>query len=141
MMKARFCHLLFILTAGSFACSSADVSSKMSFYHGQTVPRQFFKVVRYSPQEVEFEIRVDFQQVHMYHIVLDENGKPLSEGWHLTTKLGPTYKVVMKAKKGAVFQEDKKYRLCIGNESPEKVFVTSNNYQCLADYEFVLSKK
>ena len=141
MAKARGLYLLLVPALGFFACSGTDVSSRMSFYHGQTIQSQFFKVVRYSPQEIEFDIRVDFQQVHMYHLVLDENGRPLSEGWHLTTKVGSTYRVVMKAKKGAVFQEGKKYRLCIGSESPEKVFVTTSNYLCLADYEFVLSKK
>jgi hypothetical protein len=141
MINARFGYPLLILALGSFACSSTDVSSKMTFYHGQTIPVQFFKVIRASPQEIEFEIKVDFKQVHMYHLVLDENGKPVSEGWQPTTKIGPAYTVVMKPKNGLFFEEGKKYRLCIGNESPEKVFVTSNNYPCIADYEFVLPKK
>jgi len=141
MIKMRFFTLLPILALGSFACSSADVSSKMTFYHGQTIPGQFFKVVRSSPQEIEFEIKVDFKQVHMYHLILDENGKPVSEGWQPTTKIGQAYTLVMKPKAGDLFVEGKKYRLCIGSESPEKVFVTSNNYPCVADYEFVLAKK
>jgi hypothetical protein len=140
-MKARLKEVWLILTLGSCACSSADVSSRMNFYHGQTIPAQFFKVVRHSAQEIEFEIKVDFKQVPMYHIILDENGKPLSEGWHLTTRIGPAYQVVMKPKRGRLFQEGKKYRLCIGSENPEEVFVTCNNYQCIADYEFVLPEK
>jgi hypothetical protein len=140
-MKARFHYLLSVLALGAFACSTADVSSRMTYYHGQTIPAQFFKVVRYSPQEIEFEIKVDFKEVHMYHLVLDENGKPVSEKWQLTTKIGPAYTVVMKPKKGAFFEEGRKYRLCIGSESPEKVFVTSDNYPCVADYEFELPKR
>lgn len=141
MVRARFIFVLGIIVLGAFACSTGDVSSKMTFYHGQTIPQQFFRIVRYSPQEIEFEIKVDFKGVHMYHLVLDGNGKPVSEGWQPTTKIGQAYTVVMKPKKDAVFEEGKKYRLCIGNESPEKVFVTSNNYPCVADYEFVLPKK
>jgi hypothetical protein len=141
MIKASFCCLLSVLVLGAFACSTADVSSKMTFYHGQTIPAQFFKVVRYSPQEIEFEIKVDFKDVHMYHLVLDENGKPIAEGWHPTTKIGQAYTVIMKSKKDAVFEEGRRYRLCIGNESPEKVSVTSNNYPCIADYQFILSRK
>jgi hypothetical protein len=139
--KAGPVSLVLFLVLGIFSCSSTDVSSKMNFYHGQTIPDQFFRVVRSSAEAIEFEIKVDFGQVHMYHLVLDENGIPLSEGWRLTTKIGTAYTVVMKAKKGKIFERGKKYRLCIGSQNPQEVFVTSNNYQCAADYVFVLPEK
>jgi len=126
---------------GAWSCGSSDVSSRMNFYHGQTIPDQYFKVLRSSPEEVVFEIQVDFKGVHMYHILLGENGKPVSEGWYPTTKIGQSYAIAMKPKTGMVFEAGKKYRLCIGNESPEKVFYSTSSYRCVADYEFILTIK
>jgi len=126
---------------GAWSCGSSDVSSKMNFYHGQTVPDLFFKILKSSAEEVVFEITVDFKVTHMYHLLLDESGKPVSEGWYSTRKIGQSYIVSMKPKPGMVFENGKKYRLCIGNESPEKVFIHTSNYKCAADYEFTLEIK
>jgi hypothetical protein len=134
-----FCALA--VGTGFMACATGDVSSKMSYYHGQTIPDQFFKILRSSAEEVVFEITVDFKVIHMYHILIDENGKPVSEGWYTTRKTGQSYTAAMKPKPGMVFQAGKKYRLCIGSESPEKVFITTSSYPCAADYEFTLEIK
>jgi len=112
----------------------------MNFYHGQKIPDQFFSVKNWSAGEITFEIKVDFKVIHMYHILLDENGKPVSEGFFSAVKIGASYSVVMKPKPGLAFEAAKKYRLCIGAESPEKTFITTNSYPCMADYEFVLGK-
>lgn len=135
--------LAFILAiaTGFMSCAAGDVSSKMSFYHGQTIPDEFFKVTEWSPDRVAFEIRVDFKIVHMYHVLLDENGKPLAEGWFKVIKMGAAYTAVMNPKPGRTFEAGKKYRLCVGSESPEKVFITTSSYPCVSDYEFVLTEK
>jgi len=139
MRTVLFIALAAAVVLGAMACASGgDVSSKMSFYHGQTIPEEFFKVTDWSADHIAFEIRVDFKVVHMYHVVLDEGGKPVSEGWYQTVKIGAAYTAVMKPKPGASFEAGKKYRLCIGSESPEKVFITSSSYPCMSDFEFVL---
>jgi len=141
MKKLMPIAFVLAMAMGFMACASGDVSSRMSFYHGQTIPDQFFKILQNSPEEVVFEIKVDFKVIHMYHILLDENGKPVSEGWYTTTKMGQSYTVAMKPKTGMVFEAGKKYRLCIGSESPEKVFISTSSYPCIADYEFTLEIK
>jgi hypothetical protein len=121
------------------SCSSGGgVTSKMTFYHGQTIPDQFFRVIRWSPSEVEFEIKVDFKVIHMYHIILDAADRPIAEGWFSTKRTGTAYTVAMKPIPGQAFEAGKPYRLCIGSESPEKVYITTSNYRCVADYEFTL---
>lgn len=141
MKKALAAAVALAISLGTFACSSGDVSSKMNFYHGQKIPDQFFSVKNWTPAEVTFEIKVDFKVIHMYHILLDEIGKPVSEGFFSTTKIGTSYTVIMKAKPGLSFEAAKKYRLCIGAESPEKIFITTNSYPCMADYDFILENK
>lgn len=141
MKKALFGAMALAICLGTFACGSGDVSSKMNFYHGQKIPDQFFKLVSYSAEEVTFLIQVDFKSVQMYHILLDANGKPVAEGWYPTAYIGTGYTLSLKPKKGDLLQEGKTYRLCIGRSHPEEVFVTSSNYRCLADYEFVLGNK
>jgi hypothetical protein len=141
MKKKLSAAALCLVSSLCFSCASSDVSSRMNYYHGQTIPDQFFKVLRWSPDAVELEIKVDFKAVHMYHIILDENDRPLSEAWLPTAMIGSAYTVVMKPKEGLFFEAGKKYRLCIGTDNPEEVFVTSSNYPCVADYEFVLTMK
>jgi len=141
MKKILFLAALGLAVIGAWSCGSSDVSSKMNFYHGQTIPDQFFKILRSSAEEVVFEITVDFKVIHMYHVLLDESGKPVSEGWYTTTKMGQSYTAAMKPKPGMAFESGKKYRLCIGSESPEKVFISTSSYPCTADYEFTLEIK
>ena len=141
MKRAFFAALSVSIFLGAMSCASNNVSSIMNYSHGQTIPDQFFKVVRWSKGDIQLEIRVDFKTVHMYHIILDETGEPVSEGWFPTTKVGTAYTVAMKIKPGLTLEAGKRYRLCIGNDNPEEVFVTSSNYSCVADYEFVLTMK
>lgn len=113
----------------------------MRFYHGEQPPPAFITVSRFSPQEIEFQISVSFNEDHLYHLVLDGD-EPLSEGWFPTQIIGKThYFVNMKAKEGVLFQAGKTYRLCIGAQNPELVSRYTNNYRCLVDYEFVLPEK
>lgn len=141
MKRAFIAALTVSVFLGAMSCASNNVSSSMNYSHGQTIPDQFFKVVRWSQDEIQLEIRVDFKAVHKYHIILDETGEPVSEGWFPTTMIGTAYTLVMKIKPGLAFEAGKKYRLCIGSDNPEEVFVTSSNYRCVADYEFVLTMK
>lgn len=141
MKKLLTLAFVLAMAIGFMACAPSDVSSKMSFYHGQTIPDQFFKILRSAAEEIVFEITVDFKVIHMYHILLDENGKPVSEGWYRTTKMGQSYTAAMKPKTGMAFEAGKKYRLCIGSESPEKVFIATSSYPCTAEYEFTLEIK
>jgi hypothetical protein len=126
--------------AACLSCAGAS-KGKMTFYHGNNIPAQFIDIVRWGPLEIEFSIRVDFLQPHLYHIVLDEND-PVAEGWFQTSRTkGQPYIVILKPKKGLSFSPGKEYRLCIGNENPEETVVYRSSYRCLADYKFVLPEK
>lgn len=139
MKKTILVSIIGLAVVGALGCaSSGDVSSKMSFYHGQTIPDEFFRVVEWSADHVTFEVRVDFKIIHMYHVLLDDSGKPVAEGWFKTIKMGAGYTVTMKPKPGLAFEAGKNYRLCIGSESPEKVFITTSSYPCVSDYAFTL---
>lgn len=128
---------LLLISVALISCT-AGKRAQMKFYHSQKIPDEFIRVTNHTAEELEFEIRVNFMQAHLYHIVLDEEN-PISEGWFPTAKTNSAfYTVKMKAKKDCQFQTGKKYRLCIGTNNPEEVFVHSSNYRCIADYEFVL---
>jgi hypothetical protein len=131
---------IIMIAAGGIGCAGGS-KAKMIFYHEKNVPAQYIEVARWTPQEIEFSIWVDFKESHLYHLVLDENN-PVAEGWFPTTKTkGQPYTVTLKAKEGLAFSPGKKYRLCVGSENPEAVFVYRSSYLCLADYEFILSEK
>jgi hypothetical protein len=138
-MKCPFAKFLITMAAAGGVCCTGGPKAKMTFYHQKNVPAQYIRVVRWSPQEIEFSIRVDFSETHLYHLVLDAN-EPVAEGWFPTAKTkGQLYTVTLKVKEGLVFSPGKKYRLCIGNENPEAVLVYRSTYLCLADYEFILA--
>ena len=126
---------------GLIGCAGERAKPALTYYHGQTPQEAYFEVVRYTPQEIEFKIKVKFASKYMYHLVL-EGEEPLAEGWYVTI-LGAedSYRLIMKAKKGVIFDPGKNYRLCIGNESPEYVARYRNSYQCAVDYAFVLPPK
>lgn len=123
---------------GFVACTSIHSSANMNYYHGKTIPAEFFRVVSHTSTEITFEVRVRFLQTQLYHLVLDGN-VPLAEGWFPTMKADKqSYEVTLKAKPGVEFVAGKLYRFCIGEQNPEYVSVHSTNYQCTADYEFML---
>jgi hypothetical protein len=126
---------------GLIGCAAETAKPAMIYYHGQTPQDEYFEVVGYTPQEIEFKIRVNFPVKYMYHLILDDN-EPLAEGWYVTI-LGAEdfYKLVIKAKKGVVFEPGKTYRLCIGNKNPEEIARYRSSYPCAVDYEFVLPPK
>jgi len=138
-MDKRLAALLpaaLILTAG---CASFYKSRpQMTYYRGQNVPEGFIRVVDSSPEEITFRIQVAFARGSLYHILLEGN-RPVAEGWFPTQRAGGQfYEVTMKPAAGATFGRGKVYRLCIGDQSPEAVQLTSSNYRCLADFEFTM---
>ncbi len=123
------------------ACSTYKSSPQMNYYHGQNIPEGFINVLKASPGEITFQVRVKFVQKQMYHLVLDGN-VPVSEGWASTQRAGgESYNVTMKPKEGQVFEVGKTYRLCIGVQNPQAVQMTTTNYPCVADYVFVFEEK
>jgi hypothetical protein len=121
------------------SCAPAT-RGKMHFYHGQKVPDEFISVLSSSAQEVEFKVRVEFKETRLYHLIL-EGDEVLAEGWYPAVRGAENfYTVRIKAKEGVQFETGKTYRLCIGVQSPEYIAVYSSNYQCLVDYEFVLTR-
>jgi len=141
-MKMNMLKGLTILAiAGFIGCAGERAKPALIYYHGLTPQDEYFEVVRYTPQEIEFKIKAKFAAKYMYHLVL-EGEEPLAEGWFVTI-LGAedAYRLIMKAKKGAAFEAGKDYRLCIGNESPEYVVRYRSSYQCAVDYKFVLPPK
>jgi hypothetical protein len=138
MKKAAMVLMAGCLLGGLVSCAASHFSAKMNYYHEKIIPAEYFRVVRYTASEIEFEVRVRFQQSYLYHLVLEGN-TPLAEGWFPAIKgQEQSYNVILKAKPGVEFAVGKTYRLCIGEESPELVGVHSSNYRCTADYEFKL---
>ena len=141
-MKSTIVKGLGILAVlGLIGCAAERAKPALTYYHGQTPQEAYFEVISYAPQEIEFKIKVKFASKYMYHLILEDD-EPLAEGWYVTI-LGAedSYRLIMKAKKGVVFEAGKDYRLCIGNESPEYVARYRNSYQCAVDYKFVLPAK
>jgi hypothetical protein len=123
---------------GFVGCGGKTPRPALTYYHGQNPPDAYFEVIRYTPREIEFKIKVKFAARYMYHLIL-EGDEPLAEGWQVTIlDAEDSYRLVMKAKKDAAFEAGKSYRLCIGKDSPEYVARYRSSYQCAADYTFVL---
>jgi len=142
-MKKVLTNGLFLLALfGLAAYATQGNQSTMHFSRGPTVPNLYVSVISHTSTVIEFKIRANFGGIHLYHLILDGD-EPLSEGWYPTSRVQTeAYTVKMKAKKKRVFEPGKKYRLCLGYQSPELVYArSSNNYQCLVDYEFVLEEQ
>ena len=139
MKKLVFYFIAFIFLF-CVSCSAPKVKkSKIILYHGIQPPEGYVSVLNFSPKEIEFRIRVKFKDRKLYHIIADEEGNFIAEGWYRTS-IDSTgiYYIKMKAKKGFKFQSGKKYRLCIGKQNPELMDLFTSKYRCLVDYEFVL---
>lgn len=139
MKKSAMILAAAFLLGGLAACATSRLSSgNMNYYRGQNVPPEYFKVASYTATEIRFEIKINFSQDRLYHLVLDGN-TPLAEDWVLmVTGRDQSYAAVLKAKPGVEFVPGKSYRLCIGEKNPEEVNIYSNNYQCVAEYAFTL---
>jgi hypothetical protein len=123
------------------ACSTYKAQPQLSYYHGRNVPEGYITILKASPEEIEFQIRVEFPQKQLYHLVL-EGDNPVAQGWFSTLRAGgQSYTVTMKPGKGLAFEPGKTYRLCIGQQNPQAVQMTSSNYPCLIDYTFVFQEK
>lgn len=139
MKKSAILTAAVLLVIGLAACTTSRLSSgNMNYYRGQNVPPGFFKVAAFTAAEIQFEIKINFAQERLYHLVLEGN-TPLAEDWILMVPgRDQAYTAVLKAKPGVEFVTGKEYRLCIGAKNPEEVNIYSNNYQCLAEYVFTL---
>jgi hypothetical protein len=134
--------ILISLAFGLAACSPYQAKPKMTYYHGQNVPEGYIEVVRASAIEIEFRVRVEFSQRHLYHLLLDGN-EPLAESWFPTSRMAGSeaYCVTFKLPEGKCLQAGQTYRLCIGTKNPEAVQMETSNYRCLVDYTFVFQAK
>lgn len=142
MKRLLFNPLILIFFMGMISCTSYMDKPKVHFTHGSKIPDKFISIVSFSPEEIEFEILVKFIEKHLYHIIIDEDEKRISERWFPTAKDDTgRYAVKLKVKKGFYFQPGRKYRLCIGSQHPDAVYYYTNTYKCYADYEFVLPEK
>lgn len=134
----------FAALAGVFliaACSFYEARPKLNYYRGENVPEGYITIVRASVDEIEFEVRVQFAERHLYHLILEGND-PVAEGWFPTVRAGhQSYTVTMKPRRSLSFEPGKTYRLCIGKQNPEEVQLTSSNYMCVAEFEFVFEQK
>jgi len=129
-----------VLLLGS-ACASGG-SSPLRFTHGQKVPDQFITIDAFTAESITFRIQVQFNQRQLFHILLDEQQNRLAESWIRTVRVGTNaYTAQLKLKPGAALQPGIRYRLCIGEESPDLVARHYSSYKCLADYEFILPEK
>jgi hypothetical protein len=140
MRSAKFAvfAVVLVLLAG---CSTYKSSPQMNYYHGPNVPEGYITILRASAAEIEFQVRVEFAQKQMYHLVLEGND-PVAEGWHSTLRAGgQAYTVTMKPKEGRTFEVGKTYRFCIGMQNPQAVQMTSNNFECIVDHTFVFQEK
>ena len=140
-MNLKRALLSMILVLGAAACSANKSKPELTYYHGPTAAKFFVSVLRASPTEITFEIRVWGGDKPMYHLVLDGN-TPVAEGWFSTLRIGgESYKVTMKPKEGLTYEAGKTYRLCIGARHPEQVQRYSSSYKCIVDYVFVFKEK
>lgn len=123
------------------ACSTYKAKPQLHYYHGQNVPAGYITILRASAGEIEFQIRVEFIEKKLYHLVL-EGDNPVAEGWFSTLRAGSqAYRVTLKPSEELAFEPGKTYRLCIGQQNPQAVQMTSSNYQCKVDYTFVFQEK
>jgi hypothetical protein len=123
------------------ACSTYKAKPQLNYYHGPNVPEGYITILKASAEAIEFQVRVEFPQKQMYHLVLDGND-PVAEGWFSVFRTGGEgYTVTLKPSEGRTFEVGKTYRLCIGQKNPQEVQMTSSNYPCLADYTFVFKEK
>ncbi|MCP2519101.1 hypothetical protein NLC82_01750 [Candidatus Aminicenantes bacterium AC-335-A11] len=140
MKKISLYLLIFIFTA--FCTSSKIKRSEIKLYYGTLPPESTISIVDYTPDWVEFQIRVKFKIKKLYHIIADNENNFVSEGWYRTSvNSSGIYNVKMRVKKGFKFQPGKKYCLCIGSQNPELTYVFSSKYRCIIYYEFTLPYK
>jgi hypothetical protein len=141
-MRSIKSMVLISFALGLVACSPYREKPKLTYYHGQNVPEGYIQVVRASATEIEFKIRVEFSQRHLYHLLLGGND-PLAEGWFPTNRMAGSeaYTVTFKLPEGKRLAAGKTYRLCIGTQNPEAVQLESSNYRCVVDYSFVFAVK
>jgi hypothetical protein len=137
MKKVIIVSFISVVILALISCTTGKGRSNMHFYHGAKAPDLYISVENHTSQEIEFKINIKFDQKHLYYLILDGD-EPISEGWFPTGVQTEHFMVKMKPKKGFEFLPGKTYRLCIGEESPEYVYVHSSNYRCIVDYEFVL---
>jgi hypothetical protein len=141
MRSAKIAVTVIALALVAACAATYKTPPKMTYDHGEKVPDLYITVLKASPGEIEFRIQVKFVSQKMYHLVLDGN-EPVAQGWFSTERAGgEAYTVKMKPQEGKTFEPGKTYRLCVGDQSPEAVQMTSNNYVCRIDFTFVFQEK
>jgi len=133
--------ILICLTAclGLAFCVSSGGGGDMNISRGQQIPPQFISVEQFSSESVTIQIRVKFTQESLYHIVTDEEGRFISQGWFRTSRDGTgRYTITMEAEGDFLYEEGKRYLLCISTVHPDQVRHQSNNYQCMSNAWFIL---
>ncbi len=123
---------------GLMTCASPG-GGNLNLSRGQQIPAEFVSIQEFSAASVTIHIRVRFTQESLYHIITDEAGHYISEGWFRTSRDGTgKYTVTMKAKGRLSFETGKRYLLCIGTQHPDQVRLRTNNYPCMANAWFIL---
>jgi len=132
-MRLKKTALVF-LALSIAGCSTVYKGQKINLSQQQSIPPEFVTIDSYTAEEMNLTIRVTFNQKHVYHILADEAGNFVAEGWYPTSRDETgRYPVTLKAKEGYAFSAGQKYLLCFGFHHPEEILYRSNNYQCQAN--------
>lgn len=144
MKKLLSVFFILALSLGAMFCTS---SKKLDFYRGASVRPIYISVTTdFTPEEIGFRVEMYGRPDYLYHIVLNEDGERISEGWFRTRAVDTrAYVVSMKAKEGFSFEQGKVYHLCVGQKHPDiveygKSHYRTNNYPCTIYWEFTLPK-
>ena len=139
-MKTRVIVLLSVIFLVLGGCATGGGQADLSISRGPKIPAQFITITTFAPEVITFEIRVKFPQESLYHIISDEAGAFLSEGWIRTSRDGTgKYTATMQAKEGVFFEKGNRYLLCIGDVHPDQVRSRSSNYQCKMNAWFTIT--
>ena len=138
MKKLSSIFFILVLSLGVMSCAS---SRKVDFYGGgETIP-VYITITDFTSEEIGIKIEVYGRPDYLYHVILNEEGERMSEGWFWTRVANTRdYTVSMKAKKGFNFERGKPYHLCIGFQNPDLVEFSTNKYQCSIYQEFRLGE-
>ncbi|MFH2041620.1 MAG: hypothetical protein ABIJ35_03755 [Acidobacteriota bacterium] len=140
-MKTRVIVLLSVIFLIFGGCATGGGQTELNISRGPKIPPQFISITAFSPEAITFEIRVQFSQESLYHIITDEAGAFLSEGWIRTSREGTgKYTATMQAKEGLFFEKGQRYLLCIGDVHPDQARIRSNNYQCRMNAWFTITQ-
>jgi hypothetical protein len=139
-----FLAFLFVAIGLTSSCSSYK-DQKVKLYTGMQPIKVDISVIDFASNFIELKIKIiehrKLQSKWLYHIIEDDQGNFVSEGWYPTTISDTaTYSIKIKAKNGYSFESGKEYALCIGMQNPEATIRSSNNYKCEIYQKFTIDK-